>query len=92
MRDFKVSVSIIEPTFFSTGMTQTMALCKAMSDAHESLPQIIKDEYGREWLEAGFHNSFIVLLSTPILTVHFGLTTPLATHPTPKNPLHIYAF
>ena len=51
MRDFKVSVSIIEPTFFTTGMTQTTKLCSSLSETFKTIPQSVKDDYGDKYVE-----------------------------------------
>lgn len=51
MKNFEVSVSILEPVFFTTNMTQTEALCDSLTDTYESLPQSLKEEYGKEYLE-----------------------------------------
>ena len=56
MHDFKVSVSIIEPTFFTTGMTQTAKLCGSMKETYDSLPQTIKDEYGPNFVTEGIYS------------------------------------
>ena len=56
MWDFKVSVSIIEPTFFTTGMTQTAKLCGSMKETYDTLPQTMKEEYGESFVTDGIYS------------------------------------
>ena len=53
MKDFNVSVSIIEPTGFKTNMVQKNKFVQSYKDTFESLPVSIQEEYGREYTEKG---------------------------------------
>ena len=53
MADFKVSVSIIEPSYFATGLVQSENVLKLLTDSYNNLPDDIKEEYGQEYFEAG---------------------------------------
>ena len=53
MIDFKVSVSIIEPSFFRTNLVQDDAVFKSMQDTIKNLPDAVKEEFGQEYFDAG---------------------------------------
>ena len=53
MIDFKVSVSIIEPSFFRTNLVQDDGVFKSMQDTIKNLPDAVKEEFGQEYFDAG---------------------------------------
>ncbi|XP_047456660.1 dehydrogenase/reductase SDR family member 9 [Mugil cephalus] len=51
MAPFRVKVACIEPGFFKTNVTDTVALKNNMRKLWESLPQDVKDDYGHKFLD-----------------------------------------
>ena len=53
MADFKVSVSIIEPSFFRTNLLQGDAIFNNFQNTIKNLPDTVKQEFGQEYFDAG---------------------------------------
>lgn len=51
MRDFGVSVHIIEPGFHKTNITNAEMLKKNCIAAYEALPPHLKEEYGQDFVD-----------------------------------------
>ncbi len=66
MRCFGVSVSIIEPDFFKTPMTDSARLCKEFSDSYDKLPRNIQEDYGTEFLQTSTQTTSLVNFSLSI--------------------------
>ena len=56
---FNVSVHIIEPGFFKTGITDIHNITNALHQSWQKLPQHIKEEYGQEYFDKGNCSSII---------------------------------
>ena len=55
MRPFGVKVSLIEPGFHKTNITNTENLKKSLYASFEQAPKYVQDEYGKEFLEQGVY-------------------------------------
>ena len=53
MADFKVSVSIIEPSFFRTNLLQGDTIFNNLQNTIKNLPDTVREEFRQEYFDAG---------------------------------------
>ena len=51
LRAFKVSVHLIEPGFFATGIAEPNLVAKRTAMAFETAPSHVKEDYGEQYLK-----------------------------------------
>lgn len=66
LKDFDVSVSIFEPGFFRTNITDSNQLLKSAERSWDKLPQEEKDAYGLEYRNAAMDNAKMFLDYLPL--------------------------